>query len=104
MGTSLDAVHLVFESLIFTEPWRRDPGVVPLPWNKPIFRATLERVNVDGSAKPNMQLKLGVCWTDNLVTPHPPITRGLEMVVNAVKNAGHKVFLMLSSSCPFRRD
>lgn len=45
----------------------------------------------NGVSNENKPLKLGIYWTDNVVTPHPPISRGLKLVVDAVKNAGHEV-------------
>lgn len=91
MGTSVGALHLVTKSLISTKPWLRDPNVVPLPWRESIHTETLQRAEPNGSAKGHSPLKLGIYWTDNVVTPHPPISRGLRTVVDALKNAGHKV-------------
>ena len=90
MGTSLDAIHLVLRSLVSTEPWLRDPNVVPLPWRQPIFEDTLRRATEDGSANNRPPLKLGIYSTNNVVNPHPPIARGLRMVVEALRKAGHK--------------
>ena len=91
MGTSLDAIYLVLKSLISTEPWQRDPNVVPLPWRESVFEDTMRRAAVDGSANEHPPLKLGIYSINNLVNPHPPVARGLRLVVDALKNAGHKV-------------
>ncbi|KAJ5714166.1 general amidase [Penicillium malachiteum] len=85
MGTSIDALRLVLSSILSTEPWLRDPVVVPIPWREKIAEETLARS--DGSTP----LKLGIFWTDDWVTPHPPVQRALRLIVKAVKGAGHKV-------------
>ena len=92
MGTSLDGVDLGFKALLSTQPWLNDPAVVPIPYRQDIYDAFLAR----GSANPasgGKPLKLGIVWNDGLVEPHPPIQRGLKILAEAVKNAGHKVKL-----------
>lgn len=91
MGTSIDGVELMFRSLLTTEPWLRDPAVVPLPFRQDVMDSYLSRANKDGTAT-DRPLKLGVLWTNNVVQPHPPVSRGLKMMVDAVRKAGHKVF------------
>jgi amidase len=91
MATSLDMMHLVFRSILETQPWLRDPVLVPIPWRQDLADEVLERATASGSSNDKKPLKLGIYWTDNVVTPHPPITRGLRIVVDAVQNAGHKV-------------
>lgn len=89
MGASIEAIPLVLSSLLSTEPWLRDPNVVPIPWRPEIVQHTLDRGIIgNGASKP---LKLGVFWTDGVVTPQPPIERGLKIVADAVRKAGHKV-------------
>ena len=91
MGTSIDVLHLVLKSIISTEPWQRDPNVVPLPWREPIYNDTMRRATTDGFANGCLSLKLGIYSSNGVVNPHPPIARGLKLVVDALKNAGHKV-------------
>ncbi|EXJ69725.1 uncharacterized protein A1O5_06796 [Cladophialophora psammophila CBS 110553] len=91
MSTSLGGLELALKSVLSTRPWLRDPAVVPIPFRQDIVDEYLSRADWDGTAKASgLALKLGVFWTDGVVTPQPPITRGLQMVVDAVRNAGHK--------------
>lgn len=90
MGTSLDALHLLMTAVLSQKPWLRDPNVVPIPWRQQITDATLQRAKPDGSASGSVPLKLGIFWTDGVVTPQPPISRGLRLIASAVKKAGHK--------------
>lgn len=92
MSTSLGGLELIVRSVLSTEPWLRDPAVVPIPFRQDIADAYLSRANPDGTAiVSKAPLKLGIFWTDKVVGPHPPIIRGLRMINDAVKKAGHKV-------------
>jgi amidase len=92
MSTSLDGLKLALESVLSTQPWLRDPAVVPIPFRQEVVDAYLSRAETDGTAKPSATpLKLGVLWSDGVVAPQPPVLRGLRMVVDAVKKFGHKV-------------
>ena len=90
IGTSIGALHLLMTSVLSTEPWLRDPKVMPIPWRQEITDTTLQRAAPDGSSNDALPLKLGVFWTDGVVTPQPPISRGLHLVADAVRKAGHK--------------
>jgi amidase len=90
MSTSLDGLELGFRSLLSTEPWIRDPAVVPIPWRKQILDSISARVGLGGKAK-DRPLKLGIFRRDASVEPHPPVRRGLKMVAEAVDGAGHSV-------------
>lgn len=82
------------EDVPLKEPWLADPAVVPLPFRQHVMTAMLQRASKDGTAKPHMKpLKLAIMWNDGMVTPQAPVMRGLEMVVGAVRQAGHKVGL-----------
>ncbi|KAL8836535.1 MAG: hypothetical protein Q9170_002890 [Blastenia crenularia] len=90
MGTTIDAVKLVLKSLLSTSPWLRDPNVVKMPWDSEVETSTLGRANSDGSAT-HEPLKIGIYWTDDVVTPHPPVQRGLRLVRNLLQGLEHKV-------------
>ncbi|KAJ8059060.1 hypothetical protein OCU04_012037 [Sclerotinia nivalis] len=79
LSRSLEGLELVMSTLLSTSPWLRDPAVVPIPWRK------------EDRLKARKRLKFGIFWWDGMIQPHPPVTRALEMVVNALKNAGHEV-------------
>lgn len=91
MGTTLEALQLVMSSVLSTQPWLRDPNVVHIPWRQDIIDSTLGRAAPNGCSNDEPSLRLAIYWTDHVVTPQPPITRGLHMVVDAVKRAGHEV-------------
>ncbi|KAF3482023.1 general amidase [Arthroderma uncinatum] len=92
LSTSPDAIHLMMKSMLSTQPWLRDPDVISIPWREEVAAATMARAGPDGSAKSDQRpLKFGILYTDNIITPHPPVTRGLHVIEDAIKKAGHKV-------------
>lgn len=74
--TSRDTIHLFMKTILDTKPWLVDPSLTPLPWTP----FTYDR-----------PLKIAVMWHDGVVRPHPPTTRGLKLVVDACKAAGHNI-------------
>ena len=89
-------MKLVMTSILSTKPWLRDPGVIEMPWDSEIERATLARANSDGSANENHPLKLGFFWSDGVVAPQPPVARGLCILHDILKANGHSVSTALS--------
>ncbi|KDB20646.1 hypothetical protein H109_07399 [Trichophyton interdigitale MR816] len=92
LSTSPNSIQLMMKSILSTQPWLRDPVVFSVPWRDDIVAQTLARVAPDGSAKSDQKpLKFGILYTDKIVTPHPPVTKGLRILEDALKKAGHKV-------------
>ncbi|KAL8991521.1 MAG: hypothetical protein Q9169_007847 [Polycauliona sp. 2 TL-2023] len=89
MGTSIDATKLVMTSILSTSPWLRDPNIVRMPWNDEIEKSTLGRASPDGYAN-HIPLKIGLYWTDGVVTPHPPVQRALRIVHDLIHDFKHK--------------
>ncbi|KAL5877068.1 hypothetical protein ACKVWC_006224 [Pyricularia oryzae] len=85
MGTSVDGLNLMLKSVLSTKPWAKDPAVVPLPYREDMMRDYLGRLPSQG--KP---LKLGILWRDGIIEPHPPVTRAMTMVYDALNRTGHK--------------
>jgi len=64
------------ETYLSYEPWITEDSLVPIPWRS----VTLPP-----------KLKIAVMWSDDIVTPHPPITRALKEVAKVLTAAGHEV-------------
>ena len=60
-------------TIIAARPWLTEPSLIPLPWSPMQISKTQD-------------LKIGVMWHDGVVTPHPPITRALKMLVDRLKH------------------
>ena len=70
MCASARDIQMFMGSALATKPWETDPSVVPVPWRNPTLRK---------------KIKVAVMWDDGVVVPHPPITRGLKIVVAAME-------------------
>ncbi|KAK4142635.1 Acetamidase [Dichotomopilus funicola] len=92
LSTSIGGLELALRSTLSRKPWISDPAVVPIPFREDELSLVRERADANGRARePYLPLKLGVLWTDKKVGPHPPVLRGLHTVVNALREAGHRV-------------
>ncbi|VUC28421.1 unnamed protein product [Clonostachys rosea] len=81
---SIQDMKLFITSVLAEKPWKYDSKVVPLPW----------RQAEEDEAKAKIKsgdLVLGFYNCDGNVTPHPPILRAVQTVVDQVKGAGHTV-------------
>ncbi|KAI1489819.1 amidase signature domain-containing protein [Biscogniauxia mediterranea] len=82
MACSVATLRVVVKSLVSTEPWRHDPCSLPIPW-----RSHLEyKLGLD-----DYTLSFGLLRNDSVVTPHPPISRALEIVNQALLYSAHEV-------------
>ncbi len=91
MGATIEAVKLVMAAILSTKPWLRDPNVVRMPWREDIVTSILSRASQQCPASKEQPLKIGIFWSDGVVTPQPPIRRGLSIVHNVLESMGHKV-------------
>lgn len=66
------------------KPWEYDSKVIPLPWRSNEEQAVKSKLKSTG-------LTLGFYNFDGNVHPHPPVLRGVDMVVETMKKSGHKV-------------
>lgn len=71
-----ETIELFMKVVLDAEPWRKKPSVFPQFWTPYQIR------------KP---LKIAIQWSDNIVTPHPPVKRALKEVTEACKSAGMEV-------------
>ncbi|PVH73421.1 amidase [Cadophora sp. DSE1049] len=77
MGHSVSTLRLVFKALLSTEPWLYDPYVLQVPFRDYLVEET-------------SNLSFGFLKDDAIVTPHPPISRALDIVEKAMLAAGHE--------------
>lgn len=78
---NLGDLKLFVKSVLSQKPWFHDPKVIELGW----------RENAVEEIRHSEKLCFGVMKWDGTYMPHPPIQRGIEMVVDALKKAGHEV-------------
>ncbi|CAK7215370.1 hypothetical protein SBRCBS47491_002461 [Sporothrix bragantina] len=81
LARSLVSIQQVMQLLADQKPWTVDARCAPLPWRHDLYDGTLSR-----------PLTVGVLWDDEVVRPHPPLTRVLQNTVDLLRKAGHDVF------------
>jgi amidase len=76
MGHSPRDLKVYSKVIVDSKPWLMDPKIIPIPW-RPI---ELPR-----------QLSFAVIKSNNVVNPLPPVSRGLEITIQKLQNAGHEI-------------
>lgn len=76
LSTSLEGIELFMETVLAAKPWTIEPSLVPIPWRE---------FNMPSELSRGRKIRIGVMWTDNVVTPHPSITRALTQLVKQLK-------------------
>ena len=84
LATSARSLRLVIKALLSQQPWLHDPLVHEIPWREDQEKETLDLMK-------NSKLAFGICKTDGIVTPHPPVQRALDIAVKTLEKMGHKV-------------
>jgi amidase len=87
MATSLATTEYFMDHLLGSQPWRIDPGAIPIPWRKELAAFPTDR-----------KLRLGVVFDDGVVRPQPPVMRAMRETVQALRDAGHEGLFLLPSS------
>lgn len=89
LATTARSLTLLTKSVLSQSPWLYDPLVVEMPWRDSQEQAI--RDIVSSSSSSGGPLSFGYFKTDGAVNPQPPVTRAIDMVVEALKAAGHKI-------------
>ncbi|KAL9023266.1 MAG: hypothetical protein Q9180_008305, partial [Flavoplaca navasiana] len=77
LSTDLEGIEIMMKVILASKPWIIDPTLVPIPWRDNSCEAERSR---------RRRIKIGIMRSDDVVTPHPSVTRGLEMMVAYLKN------------------
>lgn len=77
LARSREDLHLFMKTIIDAQPWLKDPSLVPIPWRSITMNSH--------------ELTVAIMWDDNVVHPHPPITRALRETVDQLKKSGIRV-------------
>ncbi|CAK7203596.1 hypothetical protein SEUCBS139899_006333 [Sporothrix eucalyptigena] len=81
LARSLFSIEYAMRLLADQKPWNWDSRCAPLPWRDDMYSETVSR-----------PLTIGVLYDDEVVRPHPPLTRVLKMAATRLRAAGHDVF------------
>lgn len=77
LANDIEALRIFSKVVVDSEPWRRDPKCVPIPWRDVSF--------------PAKGLVFGMIMDDGCVHPTPPVVRALNKTRKALEKAGHTV-------------
>ncbi|PPR00101.1 hypothetical protein CVT24_008959 [Panaeolus cyanescens] len=86
MAHSLDGIKAFMKTVAEAKPWLRDPVSVRKGWREEEYGLADH-----GGAGADGKLCFAILWDDEVVKPHPPVIRGLELARDALRAAGHKV-------------
>jgi amidase len=88
IATALPSLKLLMSAIVSAKPWMHDPALLGLSWREVEDAWDISR------APGTRKLCLAVMESDGVVTPHPPIARGIRMLIDALKRAGHTVSII----------
>jgi amidase len=88
LATTARGARLLTKAILSTNPWLHDPLVVDMPWRDAQEQAIWDIVK---SSSEKGKLSFAVMASDGIVNPSPPVSRAISMVVDALRNAGHKI-------------
>jgi amidase len=92
LAGNVASLRLVTKALLSQKPWLHDPMVVEMPWRSHQEKAMRQLLELGkGQVPGDKKLAFGVIRTDGVVNPTPPVARALDIVVEAVRAAGHVV-------------
>ena len=77
LARAREDLDLFMRTVLNTEPWLRDPSLVPLPWRS---------ITLNPS-----DFTVAIMWDDGVVHPHPPISRALRETAANLAQRGIRV-------------
>ncbi|EKM60485.1 uncharacterized protein PHACADRAFT_179748 [Phanerochaete carnosa HHB-10118-sp] len=83
MTSSPSGVLRFTKAIIDAKPWNSDPLAVRKPWSRDEYEL--------GEHGNGVGMCFAIMWDDDIVKPHPPVIRAMEITKAALEAAGHKV-------------
>ncbi|KAL6714524.1 hypothetical protein ACLMJK_007949 [Lecanora helva] len=84
LAPSAASLKLLVKSLLSQHPWLHDPLCHEIPWREDHEEQIHRLISTS-------KLAFGIMKHDGLVTPHPPVQRAMDIVVQTLERLGHKV-------------
>lgn len=82
LARSVDGLEVYTRTVLGFEPWKWDYTSIKLPWREAEYQKGLGKEH---------QLCFAFMPHDSVVSPNPPIVRGMQELKHALVRAGHKV-------------
>lgn len=79
---SIDGLEVFVRGVLELSPWEKDPFCLKMPWNQ---------IEYEQSLGLERKLCFAFIANDGIVTPHPPIQRGIRETKAALERAGHYI-------------
>lgn len=86
LATTPEALKLVMQALLSTSPWLHDPLVHEIPW-----RPEAELAITDPVQRLSNPLSFAVLRHDGGCAPHPPVSRAIDIAVQALSKLGEVI-------------
>jgi amidase len=77
---SVADIRYFFTAVLQAQPWFHDPKCIEIPWRHEHVDLVKER-----------PLTIGIYKWDHFIMPHPPVQRGMRIVEDALRKAGHEL-------------
>lgn len=86
ISQSVASLRLLVKSLLTQQPWLHDPLCNEIPWRQDHEDQIADLIS-------SSKLAFGILKHDGTITPHPPVRRAVDVVVETLKKLGHEVNL-----------
>ena len=90
LSHSACSLRLIIKAILSQQPWLHDPFVHEIPWRDEEEKSIIDIIN--RSQNNSGHLAFGILKNDGTITPHPPVQRAVETVVDTIQRLGHKVY------------
>jgi Asp-tRNA(Asn)/Glu-tRNA(Gln) amidotransferase A subunit family amidase len=77
IASDISSIELYMDALLASEPWNRDPQLLPIPWRQEL------------TIPPRRPLRLAFVHDDGVIKPQPPIERAVRETAANLAQAGH---------------
>lgn len=84
LSQSVASLRLLIKSLLAQQPWLHDPLCNEIPWRQHHEDQITDIIH-------SSHLAFGFYKHDGTITPHPPVQRAIDVVVETLKRLGHEV-------------
>ena len=82
LASHISTLKIFTKAVLDTKPWNKDPSVVRKAWNQAEYELSEHGGN-------EAKLCFAVMLDNGVTRPHPPVRRAVNMVVQALREAGH---------------
>ncbi|OGE49291.1 hypothetical protein PENARI_c022G03818 [Penicillium arizonense] len=90
LATTARSLTMLVKAVLSQSPWLHDPLALEMPWRDDVVLETKTLIE-SAVAGAGSSLAFGVMKWDGVGPVHPPIARGIDIVVKTLQRLGHRV-------------